>query len=56
MYALCMAGRCDEAERLARERDAENLRAQGIAPGSREAPPLPPFWLWMTRTFDLQLR
>lgn len=56
IYALCMAGRRNEAERLARERDAENLQAQGLTPGSPDAPPLPPFWRWMTRTFDLQLR
>ena len=56
VYALCMAGRIDEAARLARARDAENLRARGVAPGALDDAVLPPFWIWMTQTFEFELR
>ena len=56
IFALCMAGRIDEAARLARARDAENLRRQGLAPGSLDDAALPPFWAWMTQTFGFRLR
>ena len=56
IFALSMAGRIDEAARLARARDAENLRARGIAPGSLDDTALPPFWAWMTSTFGFRLR
>ena len=56
IFALCMSGRIDEAARLARERDADNLRARGIAPGSLDDAALPPFWGWMTQTFGFRLR
>ena len=56
VYALCMAGRVDEAARLARARDAENLRARGVAPGALDDAELPPFWAWMTQTFGFELR
>ncbi len=42
-YALCLAGRLDEAHRISRERHA-----------SAGAPdPLPAFWAWMDRTFGI---
>lgn len=56
VYALCMAGRIDEAARLARARDAENLRARGVPPGALDDAELPPFWAWMTQTFGFELR
>jgi hypothetical protein len=43
IYAMCLAGREDEAGRLAAARYAE-----------KGAPdPLPPFWAWMDRTFGV---
>jgi spermidine synthase len=45
VYALCLAGRCDEGEALARERYA--------AAAPRE---LAPFWSWMRRRFEVDPR
>ena len=56
VFALCMSGRIDEAARLARARDAENLRSRGIVPGTLDDTALPPFWAWMTQTFGFRLR
>lgn len=47
IYALCMADRCDEAERLAQERRAQL---------AQQREPLPPFWIWMKDRFDLDAR
>ena len=45
VYALCMAGRCEEGEALARARYA------AVSPRA-----LPPFWTWMQGRFALDLR
>ncbi len=46
VYALCMAGRCEEAAASARARYVR------VAPDQS----LPPFWLWMRDTFSLDPR
>ncbi len=46
VYALCMAGRCDEAGAAAQVRYARVAADES----------LPPFWLWMRDTFDLDPR
>jgi spermidine synthase len=48
IFALCMSGQTDLAQQLAQERLAEVLNEKGLAVAS-----LPPFWLWMNKTFGI---
>jgi hypothetical protein len=49
VYSLCLAGRVDLAQRLASER----YRLRGDSPSDDK---LPPFWVWMVTTFDVDPR
>ena len=53
IYALCMAGQTRQAQRLAQERFAQILGAKGMTIGSMKETDLPPFWLWMKKTFEI---
>jgi hypothetical protein len=49
-YALAMSGQGGEAQRLARESITKFLEQRKVAP---EAIQLPPFWVWMKKTFGI---
>ena len=57
VYALCMSGQIDHAQWLAHARLSQ---LQGSAKGLAEKSPgelsLPPFWLWMKKTFGIDPR
>lgn len=53
IYALCMSGKIDLAQRLAQERLSELFNESSA---QRTSFKLPPFWLWMKKTFGLDPR
>jgi hypothetical protein len=56
IYALCMSGRIDEAQRAVHERVARELPDTKLAPDSwTDANPLS-FWPWMKHTFGIERR
>ena len=56
IYALCMAGRINEAQELIRAPWEQSLAAQGIDASSAAHAALPPFWMWMKETFGIDPR
>ncbi|HUK55351.1 MAG TPA: spermidine synthase [Nitrospiria bacterium] len=57
IYALCMSGQIDQAQRLTQERFAQLLTtAKDIPVKSAEEIPLPSFWMWMKQTFGIDPR
>jgi hypothetical protein len=57
IYALCMSGQIGQAQRLAQERFAQLLmRAKEPPVKSAAEIPLPPFWMWMQKTFGIDPR
>jgi hypothetical protein len=53
VFALCMANQIDEAREVVRAPFDAFLQASGLPAGSVPDSALPPFWLWMKRTFGL---
>jgi predicted membrane-bound spermidine synthase len=53
IYALCMSGQTRLAQQLARERLALLLTEKGLKVDSMKETDLPPFWLWMKKTFGI---
>jgi len=53
IYALCMSGQTDQAQHLAQGRLSQLLKAKGLTEGSIKETDLPPFWLWMKKTFGI---
>jgi spermidine synthase len=53
VYALCMAGRVDQAQQLAQERLAQVVAAKGLKADSLTEADLPTFWAWMKKTFGI---
>jgi spermidine synthase len=53
IYALCMAGRTEQAQQLAQERLAQTISASGQTVGTFTKTGLPPFWSWMKKTFGI---
>src|SRR5688572_10402696 len=56
IYALCMSGRTDEAQRAVSEEVAQALHEKRLAPDSLTDANPPPFWLWMKQTFGIERR
>jgi spermidine synthase len=57
IYALCMSGRIGQAQSLARQRFMQLLTSAKQPPGiSAAAIPLPPYWVWMQKTFGIDPR
>jgi hypothetical protein len=56
IYALCMAGRIDEAQSAVRDRVARAVRDKTLAADLlTDADPLS-FWPWMKQTFGIERR
>ena len=53
IFALCMAGQTDQAQRLAQEQYPQILREKGFAAASMNDTSLPPPWIWMKKTFGI---
>jgi len=57
VYALCMSGQIDQAQKLAQERLAQfQMSTKNEGEKSPVAVSLPPFWLWMKKTFGIDPR
>ncbi|HTN43350.1 MAG TPA: spermidine synthase [Nitrospiria bacterium] len=53
IYALCMSGQTDEAQHLAQLRLAQLLKEKGTHAESLKETDLPPYWVWMKKTFGI---
>ena len=53
IFALCMAGQTDQAQRLAQEQYPQILREKGFAAASLNDSSLPPPWVWMKKMFGI---
>ncbi|HUJ78880.1 MAG TPA: hypothetical protein VLY45_01040, partial [Nitrospiria bacterium] len=53
VYALCMAGRTDQARQVAQARLARLITAKGLKVGVLTEADLPPFWAWIKKTFGI---
>jgi hypothetical protein len=53
VFALCMANQIDEAREVVRAPFDAFRQARGLTAGPVPDSALPPFWLWMKRTFGL---
>jgi spermidine synthase len=53
VYALCMAGQTAQAQHVAHEQLVRLLAAKGLTVDSLKEADLPPFWLWMDKTFGI---
>ncbi len=53
IYALCMSGQVVQAQSLAQEQLAQLLSEKHLGVGSLNEASLPPFWLWMKKTFGI---
>jgi len=53
VYALCMAGKTAQAQHVAHEQLVRLLAAKGVTVESLNEAGLPPFWLWMKKTFGI---
>jgi hypothetical protein len=53
LYSLCMSGQTAQAQRLAQESLAQFLGQQGLTAAAVEKTALPPYWLWMKKTFGI---
>jgi hypothetical protein len=56
IYALCMAGRTDEAQRAVHERVSRNAGPGGKAALSLNGAARAPFWMFMRHTFGIEWR
>jgi len=56
IYALCMSGQRQLAQQMAYERLTQILSAKGLKVESLKETDLPPFWLWMKKTFRIDPR
>jgi spermidine synthase len=56
IYALCMSGRTDEAQRAVHERVTQELHEKRLAPESLTDANLLSFWPWMKHTFGIERR
>jgi spermidine synthase len=53
IYALCMSGQTDQAQQLTEERFAQFLSKKGLTSATLNETSLPPFWIWMKKTFGI---
>jgi spermidine synthase len=53
IYALCMAGRTEQAQQLAQERLAQIISTSSLNVRTLTKTNLPPFWTWMKKTFGI---
>jgi hypothetical protein len=56
IFALCMSGQIDRAQRSVDQQVAEALQDRRLAPESLNDANAPPFWLWMKQTFGIERR
>jgi spermidine synthase len=55
IYALCMEGQTTQAQQIAHEHLAQFLSAKGLTIESLKETDLPPYWIWMKKTFGIDL-
>jgi hypothetical protein len=53
IYALCMSGQTRLAQELAQKQMASLLNTKGLTGASLKEANLPPYWLWMKKTFGI---